>query len=150
MNDCLRAGFELKPSKIRAKFRVHPHDSRYVSRVDLLKLNQMVDELDAESFAPMMRGIKPTSYLSGMAWKPDPDVIAGSMRSICKDEPKPAGRRKLQATPRKKSGFKPYAGAGIWEEILFGKSSKASPLSSFLIVFGIIPSFIIRAVFAPS
>lgn len=55
VNDRLRAGFELNPSKKREKFRVHPHASPYVPGVDRLKLNQMVDELDAERFAGRSR-----------------------------------------------------------------------------------------------
>ena len=55
--DRLRAGFGLNASKKRAKFRIHPHSSAYVPGVDRLKLNQMVDELDAESFAGRQRGV---------------------------------------------------------------------------------------------
>ena len=57
VNDCLRAGFGLKASKKKTKFRVDPHASPYVPGVDRLKLNQMVDELDAEGFAGRQRGV---------------------------------------------------------------------------------------------
>lgn len=50
VNDCLRTGFGLKSEKPREKFRIHPHASRYVPGVDRLKLNQLVDELDAGNF----------------------------------------------------------------------------------------------------
>jgi hypothetical protein len=50
VNDCLRVGFGLKEVKPRKKFRIQPHTSGYVPGVDRLKLNQLVDELDADSF----------------------------------------------------------------------------------------------------
>jgi hypothetical protein len=50
VNDCLRIGFGLKSEKPRKKFSVQPHSSAYVPGVDRLKLNQLVDELDAQSF----------------------------------------------------------------------------------------------------
>lgn len=50
VNDCLRAGFGLKEIKSRKKFHIQPHSSQYLPGVDRLKLNQLVDELDAESF----------------------------------------------------------------------------------------------------
>jgi len=50
INDRLRAGFGIKPDKARVPFRVKPHRSGYRSGVDALKLNQLVDELDAEDF----------------------------------------------------------------------------------------------------
>ena len=58
VNDCLRAGFGLKEVKPRKKFRIQPHSSGYVPGVDRLKLNQLVDELDAETFITSRR--KPT------------------------------------------------------------------------------------------
>ena len=58
VNDCLRVGFGLKEVKPRKKFRIQPHSSRYVPGVDRLKLNQLVDELDAETFIARRR--KPT------------------------------------------------------------------------------------------
>ena len=59
VNDCLRAGFGLKSEKPKRKFRIQPHSSRYVPGVDRLKLNQLVDELDAENFVASR--IKPES-----------------------------------------------------------------------------------------
>ena len=59
VNDCLRAGFGLKEVKPRKKFRIQPHTSGYLPGVDRLKLNQLVDELDAETFIASRR--KPTS-----------------------------------------------------------------------------------------
>jgi hypothetical protein len=50
VNDCLRVGFGLKEVKPRKKFRIQPHSSGYVPGVDRLKLNHLLDELDAESF----------------------------------------------------------------------------------------------------
>ena len=50
VNDRLRAGFGLKEVKSREKFQIQPHSSRYVPGVDRFKLNQLVDELDAETF----------------------------------------------------------------------------------------------------
>ena len=50
VNECLRVGFGLKMVKPKCKFRIQPHSSRYVPGVDRLKLNQLVDELDAENF----------------------------------------------------------------------------------------------------
>ena len=58
VNDCLRVGFGLKEVKPRKKFRIQPHSSGYVPGVDRLKLNQLVDELDAETFIARRR--KPT------------------------------------------------------------------------------------------
>jgi hypothetical protein len=50
VNDCLRVGFALKSEKPKSKFRIQPHSSRYMPGVDRFKLNQLVDELDAENF----------------------------------------------------------------------------------------------------
>ena len=58
VNDCLRVGFGLKEVKPRKKFRIQSHSSGYVPGVDRLKLNQLVDELDAETFITSRR--KPT------------------------------------------------------------------------------------------
>lgn len=55
VNDCLRVGFGLKEVKSRKKFQIQPHSSRYVPGVDRLKLNQLVDELDAETFVASRR-----------------------------------------------------------------------------------------------
>ena len=59
VNDCLRGGFGLKSEKLKSKFRIEPHSSQYVPGVDRLKLSQVVDELDAESFITSRR--KPIS-----------------------------------------------------------------------------------------
>lgn len=50
VNDRLRAGLGLKTVRARKRFGVSPHSSGYVPGVDASKLNQLVDELDAESF----------------------------------------------------------------------------------------------------
>jgi hypothetical protein len=55
VNDCLRVGFGLKEVKPRKKFRIQPHSSGYVPGVDRLKLNHLLDELDAESFITSRR-----------------------------------------------------------------------------------------------
>jgi hypothetical protein len=50
LNDSLRLAFSLsRSSTVRQKrFRVRPHRSAFRTGVDIMKLNQLVDQLDAE------------------------------------------------------------------------------------------------------
>lgn len=50
VNDRLRIGLGLKRKNPQKKFQVRPHHSAFRAGVDSGKLNQMIDELDAESF----------------------------------------------------------------------------------------------------
>ena len=51
MNERLRAGYGISRNKKLPEFVVEPHKSAYRAGIDRRKLNQLVDELDAESFA---------------------------------------------------------------------------------------------------
>lgn len=48
VNERLRAGFGLKTEEPRAPYRVNPHNSPFLPGIDPSKLNQLIDELDAE------------------------------------------------------------------------------------------------------
>jgi hypothetical protein len=50
VNERLRIGLGIVPKRSRRKFRVEPHRSAYQPGVDSAKLNQLVDELEAEAF----------------------------------------------------------------------------------------------------
>lgn len=52
VNDALRVGLGMrgKPPQV-ARYRVQPHDFGFRPGVDLDRLNQLVDELEAEEFA---------------------------------------------------------------------------------------------------
>ena len=52
VNDLLRQGLSAQsaPSRKPKKFRVQPHRGGFRPGVDLLKLNQLVDQLDADDF----------------------------------------------------------------------------------------------------
>lgn len=50
VNETLRRGMSSGSNEIRAKFRVTPHKGGFVQGVDILKLNQLIDELDTEDF----------------------------------------------------------------------------------------------------
>jgi hypothetical protein len=50
VNERLRAGFGMARKHPRRKFRVTPHSSPYRPGVDPARLNQLVDELEAEEF----------------------------------------------------------------------------------------------------
>lgn len=50
VNERLRAGYGIRNKKM-PEFAVEPHQSAYRAGIDRRKLNQLVDELDAEGFA---------------------------------------------------------------------------------------------------
>lgn len=49
VNDALRAGLADPKKMTEAKFSVEPHPCKFKAGIDLDKLNQLVDELEAES-----------------------------------------------------------------------------------------------------
>jgi len=51
VNETLRAGLETTVNEKRHKFVVEPHTCGFKARVDLDKLNQLVDEMEAEAVA---------------------------------------------------------------------------------------------------
>ena len=51
VNERLRAGYGISRNKKLPEFVVEPHKSAYRAGLDRRKLNQLVDDLDAESFA---------------------------------------------------------------------------------------------------
>jgi hypothetical protein len=52
VNDALRAGLGRSGKPVKPKrFRVWPHSFGFLPGVDLDRLNQLVDELEAEEFA---------------------------------------------------------------------------------------------------
>lgn len=51
INDCLRIGFGMATREHHSPFRVEPHSSAYQPGLDTAKLNQVLDDLDAESGA---------------------------------------------------------------------------------------------------
>jgi hypothetical protein len=59
VNRGLRAGFNLSGAAPATPFRVEAHASGYRPGVDALKLNQLVDELEAEAFVG--RQVRPRS-----------------------------------------------------------------------------------------
>jgi len=60
VNRRLREGYGLEPRQRRRAFRVEPHHSGgYCGGVDALKLNQLVDELEAEAFVAEAKGAQP-------------------------------------------------------------------------------------------
>lgn len=50
VNESLRLGLGLKKAQRHPRFRVEPHSSPYRPGVDRTKLNQLVDELEAQEF----------------------------------------------------------------------------------------------------
>lgn len=52
VNAALRKGLELDSPKPRTPFRVKPHSSAFRPGIDTARLNQLVDELETERFAP--------------------------------------------------------------------------------------------------
>lgn len=67
INDCLRISFGMTQRDDAAPFRVEPHSSAYHPGFDTAKLNQALDELDAEAGA--QRLARPFSKPS-MPWEP--------------------------------------------------------------------------------
>ena len=56
INDALRRGLAAKPDpKPKEPFRVVPHSFGFKPGIDVNKLNQLVDELDAQEFASRLR-----------------------------------------------------------------------------------------------
>ena len=55
VNQALRAGLEIEPDRRRVTFRVEPHSFGFKPGIDLDKLNQLADELEAEEFARKLR-----------------------------------------------------------------------------------------------
>ena len=51
VNETLRAGLETTVNEKRHKFVVEPHACGFKAGVDLDKLNQLVDEMEAEAVA---------------------------------------------------------------------------------------------------
>ena len=49
VNEALRAGLAASPPKPDARFSVEPHSCQFKAGIDLDKLNQLVDELEAEA-----------------------------------------------------------------------------------------------------
>ena len=49
VNEALRAGLATGRANPRVKFSVQPHSCQFKPGIDLDKLNQLVDELEAES-----------------------------------------------------------------------------------------------------
>ena len=56
VNQALRAGLAASEAPARARFRVEPHDFAFKAGIDLDKLNQLTDELEAEEFARKIKG----------------------------------------------------------------------------------------------
>jgi hypothetical protein len=55
VNQALRAGLESRAGPARSRFRVEPHSFGFKPGIDLEKLNQLADELEAEEFARKFR-----------------------------------------------------------------------------------------------
>jgi len=50
VNEALRRGLGMETTKRAQRFRVQPHSSRLFPGIDSTRLNQLVDELDVETF----------------------------------------------------------------------------------------------------
>ena len=55
VNQALRAGLAADEASARARFKVEPHVFRFKAGIDLDKLNQLADELEAEEFSRKLR-----------------------------------------------------------------------------------------------
>lgn len=51
VNEALAKGLGLRPPAARKPYRVRPHSSEFAAGLDTGKLNQLVDELDAQTFS---------------------------------------------------------------------------------------------------
>ena len=51
VNQALRADLEFEETRTHAHFRVEPHRFGFKPGIDLDKLNQLADELEAEEFS---------------------------------------------------------------------------------------------------
>lgn len=49
VSEALRRGLSVPDSRAKAKFRVEPHSCRFKPGVDLDKMNQLSDEIEAEA-----------------------------------------------------------------------------------------------------
>ncbi len=59
VNDALRRGLAAEPqSKPRRRFRVIPHSFGFRPGIDVYKLNQLADELEAQAFVAKARPAK--------------------------------------------------------------------------------------------
>ena len=56
VNDALARGLGLKKEAPKAPYRVKTHTSPFVPGLDPSRLNQFVDELEAEAFVPDLAG----------------------------------------------------------------------------------------------
>jgi hypothetical protein len=56
VNQALRAGLEAVETQARVRFRVEPHALGFKAGIDLDKLNQLTDELEAEEFSRKLHG----------------------------------------------------------------------------------------------
>jgi hypothetical protein len=56
VNQALRAGLDAGEAPARDRFQVEPHSFGFKPGIDLDKLNQLADELEAEEFARKQRG----------------------------------------------------------------------------------------------
>ena len=55
VNEALRRGLAAPEVRRKSKFRVEPHPCRFKPGIDLDKMNQLVDELDAEAARDKLR-----------------------------------------------------------------------------------------------
>lgn len=55
VNDALRKGLELEPVRRAKPYRVKAHSSSFVAGVDAGRLNQLVDELEANELIARQR-----------------------------------------------------------------------------------------------
>lgn len=55
VNQALRAGLAADEASPRVRFKVEPHDFRFKAGIDLDKLNQLADELEAEEFSRKLK-----------------------------------------------------------------------------------------------
>jgi hypothetical protein len=51
VNQALRDGLKTDDAQARVHFRVEPHAFKFKAGIDLHKLNQLTDELEAEEFS---------------------------------------------------------------------------------------------------
>jgi hypothetical protein len=56
VNRALRAGLDADEANARVRFRVEPHAFGFKAGIDLDKLNQLTDELEAEEFSRRLHG----------------------------------------------------------------------------------------------
>jgi hypothetical protein len=54
VNEALRAGLSSVEKEKKARFVVEPHSCKFKAGIDMDKLNQLADELEAEEFVKRM------------------------------------------------------------------------------------------------